>query len=140
MTFTIGLQVFARYVLNESPPWTEALALLLMLYFILLAAAIGVREGFHLRVRVILDHLPDTSRGLFLRGIDVLVGLFGACMAMNGLRLAEVMSEHTIPTLGITRAVAYWPFIAGGALMFLFSIERVIRGGFEIDGGLSSNS
>ena len=140
MTVIIGVQVFARYVLNESPPWTESLALLLMLYFILLAAAIGVREGFHLRVRVVLDYLPDPARATFLRGIDVVVGLFGAFMLVNGLRLAELTSEHIIPTLGISRAAAYWPFVIGGGLMVLFSIERVVRSGSKIHRGSPSNS
>ena len=140
MTAIIGLQVFARYVLNESPPWTESLALLLMLYFILLAAAIGVREGFHLRIRVVLDHLPDSAKAPLLRGIDVVVALFGACMLVNGLRLAELTSEHIIPTLGISRSAAYWPFVIGGVLMFLFSIERVVRSGSMIDRGSPSNS
>ena len=140
MTLIIGWQVFARYVLNESPPWSESLALLLMLYFSLLATAVGVREGFHLRVRVVLDRVPAPARGTLLRGIDIGVALFGACMAVNGLRLARLTGEHVIPTLGITRAAAYWPFVVGGALIVLFSIERIALGGSAIDRGSPSNS
>ena len=140
MTGTVGVQVFARYVLNESPPWSESLALLLMLYFILLAAAIGVREGFHLRVRLLADRIPAKARRALQRGIDVVVGLFGACMAANGLYLAESTAEHLIPTLGISRAAAYWPFVISGALMCLFSFERVVRGRPSNDRGPPSNS
>ena len=35
MTLIIGWQVFARYVLNAAPSWTEQASLLLMLWFIL---------------------------------------------------------------------------------------------------------
>lgn len=42
MTIVIAWQVFARYVLNDSPAWSESAALIIMLYFVLLAAAIGV--------------------------------------------------------------------------------------------------
>jgi hypothetical protein len=34
-------QVFGRYVLNNSPTWTENLALVLVLYVTLIAAAVG---------------------------------------------------------------------------------------------------
>src|SRR3712207_74602 len=47
MTAAIGWQVFGRFVLNNSPTWTEPVSLLLMLYYILLAAAVGVHERFH---------------------------------------------------------------------------------------------
>jgi TRAP-type C4-dicarboxylate transport system permease small subunit len=51
MTLIIGWQVFARYVLNASPAWSESAALLLMLYYIMLAAAVGVYENFHLGLK-----------------------------------------------------------------------------------------
>ena len=35
-------QVFGRYVLNDSPTWAENLALVLILYVTLIAAAVGV--------------------------------------------------------------------------------------------------
>lgn len=140
MTAIICLQVFARYLLNDSPPWTEALALLLMLYFVLLAAAIGVREAFHLRVRLLVDRVPVSLRGPLLAGIDVVTGLFGAFMVVNGLRLAELTGGHTIPTLGVSRAAAYWPFVIGGALIIIFSIERVVRGQSANNRGPTSNS
>ena len=48
MTVFVGWQVFGRYVLNDSPSWTEPASLLLMSWFILLGSAVGVREGVHL--------------------------------------------------------------------------------------------
>ena len=42
MTIVITWQVFGRYVLNASPVWSESVALITMLYFVLLAAAVGV--------------------------------------------------------------------------------------------------
>ena len=140
MTAIIGWQVFARYVLNASPPWTESLALLLMLYYILLAAAIGVREGFHLGVRVLLDNVGTSWRQTWLRIIDVLVGLFGVAMILNGLKLAAFTADHVIPTLGITRAAAYWPFVMSGVLIVLFSLERIVRGAAEFGRKPSSRS
>ncbi|HWM28732.1 MAG TPA: TRAP transporter small permease subunit, partial [Woeseiaceae bacterium] len=44
MTLIIGWQVFARYVLNDSPAWAEQAALLLMIWYVMFAAAAGVRE------------------------------------------------------------------------------------------------
>lgn len=44
MTLIVAWQVFCRYVLNDSPSWTEPGAVMLMSWFIFLGAAVGVRE------------------------------------------------------------------------------------------------
>lgn len=36
MTLIVGWQVFARYILNDSPSWSEPLSLHLMSWFIML--------------------------------------------------------------------------------------------------------
>jgi len=126
MSLIITWQVFGRYVLNASPAWSEPLALLLMLYYIMLAAAVGVYEGFHLGLRIVVDNLPPgLSRWLSIVN-DCLVGIFGLLMLIHGLRLAEFTVSHVIPTLGISRATAYWPFAAAGLLILIFSAERVL--------------
>lgn len=140
MTAIIGWQVFARFVLNASPAWTESTALLLMLYYILLSAAIGVREGFHLGVRVVLDNVPSRQKRWLLRLIDGLVGLFGVAMIMNGAKLASFTSTHIIPTLGISRSIAYWPFMISGSLIVVFCTERIVTGAPEPGRAASSNS
>ncbi len=125
MTLIIGWQVFGRYVLNESPAWSESLALILMLYYVLLAAAVGVRQGFHLGMRVVANNLPGSLR----KGVAVIallfVAAFGAMMLVNGMRLVEYTATHLVPTLGISRSVAYWPFAVAGFLMVLFALERI---------------
>ena len=126
MSLIICWQVFGRYVLNDSPAWSEPVALLLMLYYIMLAAAVGVYEGFHLGLRIIIDNLPVRPQRWLSMINDCLVGLFGMLMMVHGLRLAEFTVDHAIPTLGISRSIAYWPFAAAGLLILIFSIERLL--------------
>ena len=45
MALVQAWQVFARYVLNDSPGWTEPLALLLMSFAVMFGAAVAVRRG-----------------------------------------------------------------------------------------------
>ena len=116
MTLVIGWQVFARYMLNSSPAWSETIALLLMLYYIMLAAAVGVYEGFHLGLKILLDNVPANIRRVFEIFNNLLITLFGLAMMNNGAYLAHFTAEHIIPTINISRAFAYWPFAASGLL------------------------
>ncbi len=126
MVTIIGLQVFMRYVLNSSPAWSEPVALLLMLYYILLAAAVGVYQGFHLGLKVLLDYVNENLRFWLTLLNYLLVGFFGLQMAIQGRVLANFTSEHMIPTLGISRDYAYWPFIIAGSLIVVFCIEHFL--------------
>src|SRR4051794_1448427 len=55
-------QVFARYVLNASPGWTEPLALLLLVTAMSLGAASGVRAGAHFGFFVAVHAAPVRLR------------------------------------------------------------------------------
>ncbi len=124
MTLVIAWQVFGRYVLNDSPAWSESAALVIMLYFVLLAAAVGVYEQFHLGLRLFVSRLPaGWKRPVYVIG-QLLVMTFGVAMAWNGMRLIDYTSSHVIPTLGISRSVAYWPFVVCGGLIVLFALVR----------------
>ena len=126
MTLVISWQVFARYVLNDSPTWSEAAALVIMLYFVFLAAAVGVYQEFHLGFRWLVSRLPvRPKRAVFIFG-QMLIMAFGAAMAWNGMALVDYTASHIIPTLNLSRSVAYWPFILCGGLMMLFAIVNCV--------------
>lgn len=136
ITAIIAWQVFARYVLNASPAWAEQAALLLMIWYVLLAAAAGVREGFHIRIAVFADALPPRARRAIVILMHALVGAFGLAMAWFGAELARETWQHVIPTLGISRGFAYVPISIAGVLIAAWSVEHVVAviRGTEIEG------
>lgn len=126
MSAIIGWQVFARYVLNASPAWAEQAALLLMIWYVLFAAAAGVREQFHIRITVFADALPEGGRKAAALAAHSAVALFGAAMVWWGSELVHATWSHVIPTLGLPRGMAYLPIPAAGLLIVAFSLEHVI--------------
>lgn len=127
MTAVIGWQVWGRYILNDTPHWTEQLSLFLMLYYILLAAAVGVRERFHIGLVVFRDALPPRGRFALDIANNLLVAVFGGCMAWYGTQFARVTWTQTIPTLGLPVGAGYIPFSIAGALIVLFAAENILN-------------
>jgi TRAP-type C4-dicarboxylate transport system permease small subunit len=127
MTAIIAWQVFARYVLNDSPAWGEQAALLLMIWYVMLAAAAGVREGFHIRITILAEAAPEKSRRIINLASHIVVGLFGLAMVWWGIDLARETWRHVIPTLGLSRGYAYVPIPISGLLIFGFALEHVIN-------------
>lgn len=127
MTAIVGWQVFGRYILNSSPSWSEQASLTLMIWYISFAAAAGVREGFHIRITAVEDAAPKkVKRGMRLAA-DLVVAFCGVAMAIWGGELVVKTWSHVIPALGLPRGLAYLGLPISGALIALFSLERLLE-------------
>ncbi|WP_245263337.1 TRAP transporter small permease [Azorhizobium doebereinerae] len=127
MTGAVFWQVIGRYVFNDSPSWTEPFSLLLMSWFILLGAAVGVREGDHLGFEIGLHYAsPAVRRGMELT-THVLVTAFGAAMAYYGWDLAMGTWSAKMAGIDLPQGVDYLPLAGGGALIALFSFEKLLQ-------------
>jgi TRAP-type C4-dicarboxylate transport system permease small subunit len=135
MTGFVAWQVFCRYVLNDSPSWTEPGAVLLMSWFIFLGAAVGVRENFHLGFDVLLYVLPKSGKRVLRMISDIVIFVFGIGMVWYGSQLVALTWNTTLPSLGVTGAHDYFPVVGGGALIVLFAAERIVKrlSGMPID-------
>ena len=126
MTAAVAWQVFGRFVLNASPSWTEPLSLMLMLYFILLAAAVGVRERFHLGLDL-LRHVAPAQVNHWLDLVSfAIVGAFGIAMVWYGSELMLGTWSAPIPVLGVPEGLNHLPMVLSGALIVLFSLEHLL--------------
>lgn len=125
MTGIVFWQVFCRYVLNWSNNWTEVSAVMLMSWFIFLGAAVGIRENYHLGFDVLLYVLPKGSKKALRTISDCVVLAFAFGMVIYGAQLVALGWNARMPALGIPEGTKYLPLVGGGALMILFSLERM---------------
>jgi TRAP-type C4-dicarboxylate transport system permease small subunit len=123
---TVALQVFGRYVLNDTPIWAESTALVLILYVTMLGAAVGVRDAGHIGLDSLLVLVHDSLRLKLEVVIHLLVGTFGLIMAWNGAVLAESVMAYKIPTLGLPEGINQLPLVISGILIALFSLEHIV--------------
>ncbi|WP_458095529.1 TRAP transporter small permease [Roseomonas sp. WA12] len=126
MTGVVSYAVFGRFVLNDTPAWAESAAMLLMAWTIMGAAAVGVREGFHMGFDVLKTVLPAPVGRFFDLLSDLCITAFGLGMAWFTGELAIAVADTTLPTLGLNGAVEYMPLMLGGVLIALFGIERLV--------------
>jgi TRAP-type transport system small permease protein len=125
IVFAVLVQIFGRYVLNDSPTWTEILSLVLVLYVTCLAA-VGVRDGRHIGMESLLSFARPSVR----RWADVVVYvgmiLFGLAMSWGGTILSFAMWEYVNPGLPISQAWSFVPLAVGGLLIVMFAVERIV--------------
>ena len=127
MTLIIFWQVFARYVLNDSPSWTESPSVQLMGWFIFLGASVGIHEGYHLGFDVLVYVVPDNGKKALRTISDLAVLGFSLAMMVYGTELMAGTWNTTIPTLGLPGGTTFMPLIVGAVLSILFTANRILR-------------
>jgi TRAP-type C4-dicarboxylate transport system permease small subunit len=135
MSIIVLWQVIVRFILNWNNSWTEVTAIMVMSWFIFLGAAVGVRENFHLGFDVLVYFLPKGSKRILRTISDLVVVSFAVGMIIYGITLMQLQWAERMPSLGISGAFRYLPLAAGGVLIALFSVERMVLrwAGVDVD-------
>ncbi|WP_293407735.1 TRAP transporter small permease [Polaromonas sp.] len=126
LILAVQVQVVGRYIFNDTPTWTEALALQLVLYITALGVAVGVRDAGHIGLDSMVALLPVSMRLKIEILIHVLVAMFGGVMAWAGWIWTRLKWAELDPMLGIPEGVDYLALVIAGVLIVLFSFEHVI--------------
>ncbi len=128
LVLVLAWQVIGRYVLNDSPSWTEPVALMLMSIAALFGAAIAVRRETHFSFPTLVETSPPFARAA-LRALARLIALaFGVALAGFGFFLMH--DGWGVPMAGAPapEGVGFAGIAFGGALIALFAFERLIAG------------
>ncbi len=121
-----GWQVIARYVLNDSPSWTEPVTVLLLSTAMSLGAAAGVHDRRHFGFFLLMDAAsPRVGRGLQALSGAVIATL-GAVIATWSVRL--LLDGLSIKMAGamLPQSINYLPLALGASLMVLFALTQLV--------------
>jgi TRAP-type C4-dicarboxylate transport system permease small subunit len=119
-------QVFGRYVLNDTPTWAEALAMLIVLFVTAFGLGVGVRDAGHIGMESLIVLLPEKWRVRLELVIHSLVAVFGYLMVQSGWMWASAKWQEKKPMLPVPDGIDYVPVVIAGALIFIFSIEHIV--------------
>jgi TRAP-type C4-dicarboxylate transport system permease small subunit len=124
----VVLQVVMRYVVGRSLSWSEEIAVLMFAWVTLGGLALGVREGFHVRLDTILDALPPSGRRWAERAIEALTAVFGAYLAWSGARFLDFTTGSVSAAIGYPIEILNGLAPIAGVLVCLFAGERMLNG------------
>jgi TRAP-type C4-dicarboxylate transport system permease small subunit len=120
-------QVFARYVLNDPPSWTEPLALLCMSTTMMFGAAAGVHAGRHFGFFIVVEHARPQLRRLMQLVARLIATAVGVLFALWGGEMMIDAWDYEIAGAPLPQGIMFLPLCLGGVLIALFSIEQLIR-------------
>lgn len=118
--------VVLRYVFNDAPAYVEQLALLLVIAVAMFGASAGVRDAGHIGLDSVVKLLTPRLQTVCQLLAYLFVMAFALALLWGGVLMAQSNIDNTIPTLGVSSALRYLPVVIAGALIALFSVERIV--------------
>ena len=96
-------------------------------------AALGVREGFHVRMSLLIQRLPSGARRWAEQGIHFATTAVGGFLAWSGWRYFADTRGTTSAAIGYPIELLYASALVCGVLIALFALEALIEGRIPAD-------
>lgn len=129
LTVVVLMQVFFRYVMFASLPWSEEVSRYLQIWLVMIAAAYGFSYGEHIEVEFFKEKLQD--RPLIYKVITSLIYILLLVVlyifVTNSFDFASRVEFQRTPALRISML---WPTLAlpvGGLLMMLQVVKLLLN-------------
>ncbi|MFM1989258.1 MAG: hypothetical protein RJA99_2215 [Pseudomonadota bacterium] len=103
------LQVFYRYVLNDSIFWAEEFVRSTMIWGVMIATGLVAAQRAHIRVELLEDWLPPAGRRVVVFVANALSLGFCLILAWAGVELVERTWFQRSPMLDIPK---WWVYVA----------------------------
>ena len=117
MILTILLQIFARWVLKVSIPWTEELGRLIFIWLVFFGASITTRKSAHIIVDYFSSKVPGNFKTIYSAAILIMCILTTSVFFVGSIKLIPYTNSTFYATMPSVRNS--WPYI-GGSIGFGF--------------------
>jgi TRAP-type C4-dicarboxylate transport system permease small subunit len=133
MLGALSAQVLLRYAFNVTLSWSEELSLGLFTWTVLLTAALGVREAFHVRMSLLIQRLPSGPRLRAEQAIHLATVAVGCFLSWSGWRYFADTHGTTSAAIGYPIELLHASALACGVLIALFALEALLEGRVPAD-------
>jgi TRAP-type C4-dicarboxylate transport system permease small subunit len=129
MTLIIIWQIIARFrIIHIISPWTEEVAMILLVWFGLTGAAIGIRKHLHIGVEFVTTLFPESIQKIMMIVVDILLACFSVFLLVKGGELAWALKDTDTPATLVSRGlVIYSAAPVAAFLMLLYSVELIFK-------------
>jgi len=125
ITCLVSVQVFARYVLNDTPPWSEELCRYLFVWASFLGACVAMRRAAHLGVDSLVVRLPPSVGAVLHHAVGGLVAVFAAILVWQGAMLVPAMATQRSPSMGISLQYVFVAVPIAAAIMLALQLKTL---------------
>ena len=128
MVAVVSAQVALRYGFNRSLDWADEVSRLAFVWGIFLAIPLGVRQGAHIGIDIVVNQLPPAPRAALRRAGALLSAGMMAVIAWAALGVAREQWDELMSTLDWSVGWFIVPVGIGALLSGLHLLRIAIEG------------
>jgi TRAP-type C4-dicarboxylate transport system permease small subunit len=95
MASSVFFEVLIRYVIHAPTAWTEEVAQFVLVWYGLLAAAVGARKGVHFAIRWGVVRFSERTRWIIRQVVNVAVIVFLSALLKIGFDYLDIVANQT---------------------------------------------
>jgi TRAP-type transport system small permease protein len=118
-------QVFSRFVLNQTPSWSEEIQIFGHIWLVFLAIPIAYRRGAHFTVEAIRRQYSTGMHKTFDFMVELLWAGFAIATVYYSYRVSLVAGRNMSPGLEIPMSYPYYGMIIGSVYLLLVVLRRL---------------
>lgn len=126
MVTVVTGQVVMRYGFNDSFDWADEVSRLTFVITIFVAMPLGIRDGTHVGIDVIVNRLPAVPRRLIKRFTSALAGVMLLIVTWATVDVAGTTWSERLGAIDITSSVFFFPVIVGALHSALHLLHMAI--------------
>lgn len=128
MVTVVSSQVALRYGFNLSLDWADEIGRLAFVWAIFLAIPLGVRDGAHIGIDLMVDKMPAAVQVVLRRAAAVLCALLMLAIAWASLGVAREQWDEMMATVNLSVGWFILPVGIGALLSALHFVRYVVAG------------
>lgn len=113
MVAVVSAQVVMRYVFNGSFDWADEVSRIAFVWTIFLAIPLGIRDGTHVGIELLVQRFPHRLRSLLARVTNGLAALLMLVVFWTSIIVALATWSERLGAINITSSVFFFPIILG---------------------------
>ena len=126
------MQVFFRYVLQISVPWTEEAARFALICVTFWGGATAMREREHIEITTFLEKLPKKPRLLMQLVFIVAMGIFLVNVFVGSLGMIKLTWNTPVGSIGWLKTGHVYLFLPSGIVFMvvylcLWAVETILK-------------
>ena len=126
MILVVALQVFARFVLTQAPPWTEEASRICFIYLIAFGIGVAVRSDGMVKLDLHQRHADGVVYKLLQAVIHLVIAAFSVCLTVLSWQYAASGGFETSPSLGIPMSFVFASMVLLSVSIVIFSVEKLL--------------
>ena len=127
MIAVVTVQVVLRYAFNSSIDWSDEISRFLFVWCMFLAIPLGIREGAHVGIELLVAHLPAQLRAQLAKACALVSAAMMAVVFWQAVKVSWLTWDEMMQTTGLSANWFMVPVAIAAAHSFLHLVQLLWR-------------